>query len=440
MEGFSDKDIETLLKRIHDGDLTESEISKPISEKYYYAIADYLKKGLYSGFGGVPGDFKENSKDWELLNELRENIYMFSAAKTYQQVRDMTDQLVDSDGNITSWHEFKEAAGKIFDQYNENWLRSEYDTAIGQGQNAVKWQRIEEQKDLFPMLQYSAVEDEQTCEICAPLDGMVAAVDDPIWDTVMPENHFRCRCLVIQLEDGKPTPGREEIVSDVEDKMSPVFMMNPGKDEVIFNEHHPYFDVAPKDSKLATNNFDLPIPSSDVSKESELIKKTSPLSDEEQAVADYTGSWAYPKIEAYLRKGAVDEDYADHIKDLVKKIDSYLDDAPKHDGIVYRGLQFEKKDKGYKELVKAIKEKGEIMDKGFMSTTADRDIVSVFTEKPIETILFEIDGKNGVSINHLARDPGEKEVLFKRNTKFKVISYEEKDYGFKVLKVKLKEL
>ena len=39
-----------------------------------------------------------------------------------------------------------------------------------------------------------------------------------------------------------------------------IFKMNPGKDKVIFNKEHPYFDVAPKDKDFAKRNFDLPIP------------------------------------------------------------------------------------------------------------------------------------------------------------------------------------
>lgn len=45
--------------------------------------------------------------------------------------------------------------------------------------------------------------------------------------------------------------------------MSKVFLQNPGKNGMVFNEDHPYFDVDKKYKKLALNNFNLPIPEKD---------------------------------------------------------------------------------------------------------------------------------------------------------------------------------
>jgi hypothetical protein len=42
-----------------------------------------------------------------------------------------------------------------------------------------------------------------------------------------------------------------------------VFQMNVGKDKVVFQKDHPYFDVAKEDRKLAKENFNLPIPETD---------------------------------------------------------------------------------------------------------------------------------------------------------------------------------
>jgi SPP1 gp7 family putative phage head morphogenesis protein len=258
---FTEDSIKDLIKGVWDGDITRNDLP----EDLYYAIADYLKEGLYQGFGGTLSDFA--GSDLELLTELRENIYMFSGAKTYQQVREMTDLLTGENG-IRSWPEFRDAARDIYDQYNENWLSAEYDTAIGQGQNAVKWNEIEKNKETMPYLKYNATEDANECEICAPFNNLVAPVDDPIWDTVYPENHFRCRCTVDQIdkyEDVELTPDDEKdrLVSEVEPKMNDMFKMNAGKDRVIFNEEHPYFEVEKGDRGFAADNFDLPIPEED---------------------------------------------------------------------------------------------------------------------------------------------------------------------------------
>lgn len=258
---FNKENVEALFKGVYDGEITEHDLP----EDLYYAIAEYLKEGLYDGFGGTLDDFE--GVDLELLQELRENVYMFSGAKTYQQVLDMRDLLTGDEG-VSSYQEFKQAALDIYGTYNDAWLKAEYDTAIGNGQNAYKWNQIEQNKATMPYLRYNGQEDDNECEICAPLNGLTAPVDDPVWDTIYPENHFRCRCTVDQIdqyEDVKLTPDGEknDLVDTVSDRMSDVFKMNAGKDRIIFSDEHPYFDVAKGDRGFASDNFDLPIPTKD---------------------------------------------------------------------------------------------------------------------------------------------------------------------------------
>lgn len=259
---FSDETIQALLRAIFEGEITEYDLP----ENLYFAIANYLKKGVYDGFGDTLASVEADSIDEELLLELRENIYMFSAAKTFQQVKDMSEALTFED-EVRPWSEFKELAGGIFNQYNETWLRTEYDTAIGQAQSAARWNEVEKKKEVLPLLKYSAIEDANTSEICAPLDGVTLKVDDPFWNTFMPLNHFNCRCTVEQLseDDGEITPDDkiEGLKEEVGGEMQDVFKMNPGKDKVIFSDDHPYFDVAPKDRGFAEKNFGLPIPEDD---------------------------------------------------------------------------------------------------------------------------------------------------------------------------------
>lgn len=264
---FAEEYIEKLIKEIFDGSITEYELP----ENLYYAIADYLKSGLYEGFGI---DFTKLTKqineeivtqftegDLELLSELRTNVYMFSAAKTYQQVKEMTEKLIGEDGKITPFGEFKQTAGEIFDTYNKDYLKAEYDTAITGAQEAVKWQSIEKNKDVLPYVVYSTIGD--ACDICAPLDGLTAKVGDPVWNTIAPPNHFNCRCLLEQSEEGTETEDREDTLKDVEEKMDDTFKMNTGKDGYVFSPDHPYFSVPKGDVEFAQNNFDLKIPSKD---------------------------------------------------------------------------------------------------------------------------------------------------------------------------------
>lgn len=260
---FSDEYIAKLLQGIYDGSITVYNLDDDVPQSLYYAIANYLKKGLYEGFGASLQDLSPDHTDYDLLSELRENIYMFSGAKTYQQVREMTDLLMDGD-SVRSWSDFKAAAMDVYDQYNTDWLKSEYNTAIGQADMAAKWSNIEAQKDVLPMLTFST--NGVPCEECAPMEGISAPVDDPIWDEYTPLIHFNCQCILLQGDEEVNASSDSEIEdakTAMNETMQPEFRMNPYKDKVVFNEDQGYFNVPKEDTDLAANNFNLPIPDSD---------------------------------------------------------------------------------------------------------------------------------------------------------------------------------
>lgn len=250
---YSEIEID-LLDGIYSGSISEYNIP----EDLYFSIVNYLKSGLYKGFGGNLTDFE--GKDLELLQELRENVYMFGAAKSFQQMKDIGSLMFDEDGNRVSSKEFNSLGSQAFQRWNYDWGRTEYNTCTAQATMAVKWNEIEANKDLLPILSYSTIGD--ACDICEPLDGFTAPVDDPAWNSIMPVNHFNCECTVTQHEEKELTPDKEkeEILDAVHGEMSDVFKMNPGKDGYIFSPDHPYFDVAPKDKAFAKTNFGLPIP------------------------------------------------------------------------------------------------------------------------------------------------------------------------------------
>lgn len=267
---FSKKEIDKLVEDIWNGVITETNLP----ENLYFAIANYLKESVYKGYGidfrtltkNVDTLTKFNGKDLELLAELRENIYMFSAAKTFNEVQDFRGLLINENVEIKTFKEFKTDMLQLDEQYNKNWLRTEYDTAYGQAQSAVAWNQFEKTKDILPNLRYSAVIDENTSDICEPLDNICLPIDDPFWDVYMPLNHFNCRCLVLQ-EDSDVILSNEsevkEITGKVSKEMQQAFKMNSGKDGVVFDKNHPYFSVDNKYKELAGNNFNLPIPDED---------------------------------------------------------------------------------------------------------------------------------------------------------------------------------
>ncbi len=252
MLGLTDKEINEILRKIYEGGYTTSTLPK----KLYYKTAKALLKALKEGQAKAILDI-------EFLNELKTNLWLFSAAKTYTQVKDI-QSLITIDKQLVPYNKYKKLAKERFIIYNENYLKTEYDTTIGQVQNAVKWREIEANKELFPYLRYNAVLDSHTSEICKPLHGVTLPVDDKFWNKFMPLNHFNCRCLVEKIdkyEDVKLTKLSkvDRVSSEVDKQMQPLFKSNVGKIGEIFDKSHPYYDVSKNDKNLAKRNFNLPI-------------------------------------------------------------------------------------------------------------------------------------------------------------------------------------
>ncbi len=255
---YTDKQIEELIDGIYAGRITVYNLP----EDLYIAIAEYLKKGLYKGFGGTLIEF--GGKDLKLLKELRENIYIFSGAKTYQQVRQLTDLVAEAE----TFNDYKKKAIDIYDTYNNVWAQAEYNTAKGQAQNAILWSEFEKDKENFPYLKYSAVMDNNTSDICKPLNGIIRKVDDPLWSKYSPLNHFNCRCTLEKLDKYENVvlthnDKIDEITKKLDETVQKEFKMNAGKDGYIFKENHPYFSVLKEHRGLARENFGLKIPEKD---------------------------------------------------------------------------------------------------------------------------------------------------------------------------------
>jgi hypothetical protein len=244
---YSKQQVNDLIDGIYSGEITEYDIPEPL----YFAIANELKQALYTGFGGNLSDF--SGTDYALLSELRENIYMFSAAKSYTELKDMRSLLIDN----PLFPDFKKAAQAKYNIYNVDYLKSEFNTAQASGDMAIKWADIERNKEILPMLQYQTAGGD-VCPICKPLDKVTLPATDKFWKERYPPNHFNCMCVVTQHEDDEFPKTKD--IPDTLPIMSDVFKMNVGVDKYVYSPEHPYFQVEPKDREYAKNNFNLPIP------------------------------------------------------------------------------------------------------------------------------------------------------------------------------------
>jgi SPP1 gp7 family putative phage head morphogenesis protein len=243
---FSEEDRDKLLKAVQEGIVNVYNLPLWVYEKTTKILEQQVLRGFEASTFGT-GD--------SLLNELRHNIYVFSAAKTYQQVRDIQTLLVRYPKRKDL---FIKKASEAFDDYNKNWLSVEVDTAYNSALQGREWKKIESMKGVLPFLEYQTAGDDRVRPTHAALDGIIRKVDDGFWDTYYPPNGWRCRCTTIQHEDVVQVTSLKDFKAP--DDVPDVFKMNVGKDGMIFSEKHPYFQVAKGDKEWAKQNFGLPLP------------------------------------------------------------------------------------------------------------------------------------------------------------------------------------
>jgi len=229
--------LDSLLERIYKGE-------KPTYDrKLLRATAKDYVEALQRGYGNDLTGLEWDSPDFATLEKLTENVYHFSAAKNYHELKDLS--MAVRDGNrIRSFEEFQKEAEAIIGKYNHNWLRAEYNQAVAAAQAGARWNDYKSRSDAMPYLQYQCVMDGNTRPEHAALHGVIKRIDDPFWDKYYPPNGWGCRCEAVQLPGSsyKETPD-SEIHPPV---VVPMFQMNFGKQGVAFPEGHAYFRRLPE--------------------------------------------------------------------------------------------------------------------------------------------------------------------------------------------------
>lgn len=233
------KEAERIAKGIYAGTIKAG----TIDEKLVKLVAEYLTESVFKGFGKTFDDVDYLSSDFKKLLHLENDVYQFSAAKNYQQLKSMTEALMDGKGGIKPFTEFRNMAIDISNEYCGAWLQTEYDTAIGSAQMAGKWQYFEDNKNAVDLLRYETVGDSRVRKAHKQLDGVIRKVDDDFWNTYYPPNGFNCRCDVIPEVNGTETEKSKIITPD---DVPTMFKTNLGKAGLAFPPKHPYFNGVPK--------------------------------------------------------------------------------------------------------------------------------------------------------------------------------------------------
>jgi len=245
--GYNPDDMASALAQMVDEVWKTKGISEAqISEAVTTAFAKEIWKGVTDAFGGDLDKFDYDTPDYEMLSAIQKNVWQFSAAKNYQQLRALSDALIGADGKLLSKSDFLKAASAINDQFIKRYGATEYDLAVAGSQMASKWVAIQRDAATLGFIEFDAVLDTQTTALCRSLDGIIVKWDSDFAKRYYPPNHFGCRLTVRQRGNVNPTPASQLSYPDIQ----PMFATNMAQSGLVFPAKHPYFTDMPENIRM----------------------------------------------------------------------------------------------------------------------------------------------------------------------------------------------
>jgi len=207
--------FEKALREIYQGTGKERHVNR-----YLFEISNNaFLQGVSREFKGAGMEF--GRKNQSFINEFKYNTAVFSAFKNHRQTEEIVGLLTDPDGNLRPYSEFRKQALEVSRDYNKNWLRTEYNTAVRAARQAVNYRKFLETKRLYPNLEYIKSTAAHPREKHLDWVGTILPIEHPWWDDHMPPSDWNCRCSVRQTDKPEtPVPEGDSL---------PVFRNNPGK-------------------------------------------------------------------------------------------------------------------------------------------------------------------------------------------------------------------
>jgi len=413
----------------------EKKVSKKHREQLWQYYYDKLSKGVDVGFSP-----KSLHYDKDLADALKYNIAEFSAFKETSFRKVVEGLLVDENGGLRSWRDFKLEAYKISGDYNHRWLETEYHQTIANAQMAEKWKGFQANADLYPNLKLVGVKDGRVRPEHKILEGTIRPIDDPFWKTHTPPLDWGCRCDVVATDE-EPTDIRGGLQLKIEFENNPAlsgkifggtaYEKNLTEEEINKVKEEVKEKLAPPIEYKQTSMREL----------KELYKKQNINTKNEEIIMNdgYVATANSFSINSQLRRGLESEMFESQ-KSVVDALDSLIKLNKLQDNmILYRndGLGFVEAHFGLdissmsnKEAIQAIKSinKTEISDKGFYSTSAIKE-ENFFKNRRIQSEIRVKEGTNAFITSNFE----ESEIILGRNQKIKILDIIEENDKIKII-------
>lgn len=189
--------------------------------------------------------------DDDFRTAILRNNEVFAAFKVHRMQNDMARLLLDSNGNLKPFEQWRKEVMPIASHQVGQWLRTEYNTAVLRAHQAADWQQFEREKDVLPNLRWMPSTSVNPGKDHMIFWGTVRPIDDPFWNEHRPGDRWNCKCDLSSTDD----PVTEIPDFTKKDNPHPGLDNNPGKDGKLFSDTHPYIANAYPGAKKAVERL-----------------------------------------------------------------------------------------------------------------------------------------------------------------------------------------
>jgi hypothetical protein len=191
---------------------------------------------------GIDSELEDNVTDKEFIRQFKENAAVFSAFKNHQQTDLFVKALYDDDGKLRSFREFRKECLKIGEKFNEQYLQTEYNTAVRAARMAANLKKYEKTAHLYPNLEYIETNSSHPREQHLEYVGTILPIHHKAWAWMMPPSDWNCDCSV------RPTDKEATAAPVKPSGINPIFDNNPAQTAKFVNtKETPYYKHTPED-------------------------------------------------------------------------------------------------------------------------------------------------------------------------------------------------
>lgn len=205
---------------------------------------------------GISEAYDEEAITDEFLEQIRHNNEVFSAFRTHRMQNDIAKQLLDEKGQLKPFYKFKKDVEPLTGKYCDQWLNTEYNTAVIRAHRAAEWKHFETEKDVYPNLRWMPTTSVNPDPVHESFwsHKLTLPIDDPFWSHHQPGERWNCKCSCEQTDEPVNDLGMNEEIR--KDTANTGLHGNPAETGKLFSEDHPYYTESYPGAKKAVENMD----------------------------------------------------------------------------------------------------------------------------------------------------------------------------------------